>query len=97
MPLDPPELCRELTKLKDDIASLHRQADAVTTTLQAQNEQMALTDAKIGALLEAWETGQGVAKFIKWLAPIVAALAGTASAISAFYIWTKQHIHFTFN
>ncbi len=63
-----PELRAQLEELRADFSELKEQIEAV---MQKQDAQTAAT----AALVEAWQTGTGVVKFIKWLASVSGALA----------------------
>lgn len=61
------EMAAQLGELRADISDLKEQIDALA---QAESAQTAAT----AELVEAWNTGTGVVKFVKWLASVIGAL-----------------------
>jgi len=61
------ELRADFSELREDFSGLQSNLEKVMTKQDAQT-------AATSALVEAWNTGTGVVKFVKWLAGLVGAV-----------------------
>jgi roadblock/LC7 domain-containing protein len=70
------EIKGQIAELRADVADLKDQLEVVMQNQDAQTQATA-------ALVEAWNTGTGVVKFVKWLAGLVGAVGVILAASHA--------------
>lgn len=87
MPHPDPQTCSEILSLQSSVDHLSQKLDLLSDLMHQHIEHSKIRDDKVSLLVEYWETGVGVAKFVKFLIPVVAGVTGLV-------IWVKSHILF---